>query len=134
MGPRRSWVPHFSRFLCEVGICKRAIVMRITRLHPGLSAKRERGFTLLELIVAAAILSILTLLAFPLARVTVQREKERQLRRDLWEMRDAIDRYKDAADKGAMQVKADSLGYPPDLETLVNGVDIQDKKVKFLRR
>jgi general secretion pathway protein G len=49
-------------------------------------------------------------------------------------MRDAIDRYKDAADKGAMQVKADSVNYPPDLETLVNGVDIQDKKVKFLRK
>ena len=49
-------------------------------------------------------------------------------------MRDAIDRYKDAADKGAFQVKMDSLGYPPDLQTLVDGVDIQDKKVKFLRR
>ena len=108
--------------------------MRITRLHPGLSAKRERGFTLLELIVAAAILSILTLMAFPLARVTVQREKERQLRRDLWEMRDAIDRYKDAADKQAFQTKLDSGNYPPDLDTLVKGVDVGGKKLKFLRR
>ena len=49
-------------------------------------------------------------------------------------MRDAIDRYKDAADKGAFITKADSMGYPPDLETLVNGVDVLDKKVKFLRR
>ena len=60
--------------------------------------------------------------------------KERELRRDLWEMRDAIDHYKDAADKDAFQTKVDSQNYPPDLETLVNGVDVQGKKVKFLRR
>jgi general secretion pathway protein G len=48
-------------------------------------------------------------------------------------MRDAIDRYKDAADKGGMQLKADSMGYPPDLQTLVDGVNIQTKKVRFLR-
>jgi general secretion pathway protein G len=92
------------------------------------------GFTLLELIVAAMILSILTLMALPLARVTIQREKEKQLRQALWEMRDAIDRYKDAADRQAFQTKVDSQGYPPDLETLVKGVDIQGgKKVRFLR-
>ncbi len=68
-----------------------------------------------------AIVAILASAAIPIARFQVKREKERELRRDLWEMRDAIDRYKDAADKGAMQIKADSLGYPPDLETLVNG-------------
>ena len=56
------------------------------------------------------------------------------LRYDLWQMRDAIDKYKDAADKGAFQTKVDSQNYPPDLETLVNGVDVQGKKVKFLRR
>ena len=88
----------------------------------------------MELIVATAILAILTMMALPLARVTIQRQKEKQLRRDLWEMRDAIDHYKDAADKGGIQIKTDSYGYPPDLETLVNGVDIQEKKVKFLRR
>ena len=98
------------------------------------SARGPLGFTLIELIVATAILVILTGLALPLARVAIKREKERELRSCLWELRDAIDRYKDAADKGAMQIKADSMGYPPDLETLVNGVDIQDKKVKFLRR
>ena len=48
-------------------------------------------------------------------------------------MRDAIDRYKDAADRGAMQIKADSQGYPPDLQTLVDGVDVKEKKVRFLR-
>jgi general secretion pathway protein G len=108
--------------------------MKVTRFHPGLNTKPERGFTLLELIVAATILSILTLMALPLARVTVQREKERQLRHDLWEMRDAIDRYKDAADRQLFQIKLDSQGYPPDLETLVKGVEIQGgKKVRFLR-
>jgi general secretion pathway protein G len=56
------------------------------------------------------------------------------LRLDLWEMRDAIDRYKDAADRGGFQIKADSQGYPPDLETLVKGVDVQGKKVRFLRK
>jgi general secretion pathway protein G len=63
----------------------------------------------------------------------VQREKERELRYDLWQMRDAIDRYKDAADKHAFQIKLDSNGYPPDLETLVKGVDAQGKRLKFLR-
>src|SRR6201998_4453419 len=94
----------------------------------------ERGLTLVELIVPVAILSILASAAIPIARFKVQREKEHELHRDLWEMRDAIDHYKDAADKGAIQTKVDSQNYPPDLETLVNGVDIQGKKVTFLRR
>jgi general secretion pathway protein G len=92
------------------------------------------GFTLIELIVATALLVILTSLAIPLARVTIKREKERQLRAALWEMRDAIDRYKDAADRGAFQTKIDSQGYPPDLDTLVKGVDVNTKKIRFLRR
>lgn len=92
------------------------------------------GFTLIELIVAATILSILTMMALPLARVGIQREKERQLRAALWEMRDAIDRYKDAADRNAFQTKVDSQGYPPDLDTLVKGVEISGgKKLRFLR-
>jgi general secretion pathway protein G len=93
-----------------------------------------RGFTLIELIVAATILSILTMMALPLARIGIQREKERQLRAALWEMRDAIDRYKDAADRNAFQTKVDSQGYPPDLDTLVKGVEISGgKKLRFLR-
>src|SRR6204780_617527 len=92
------------------------------------------GFTLLELIVAATILLILSMMAVPLARLTIQREKERQLRAALWDMRDAIDRYKDAADRGGFQTKVDSQNYPPDLETLVKGVDVQGKKVRFLRQ
>ena len=90
--------------------------MMLHRSHPGPSAKPQRGFTLMELIVASAILSILTLMALPLARITIQREKEKELRRALWEMRDAIDRYKDAADRQAFQIKLDSGGYPPTLE------------------
>ena len=93
-----------------------------------------RGFTVVELIVAMTILMILTAAAVPVVRVTIQRNKERDLRHALWEMRDAIDRYKDAADRGAFQVKVDSQGYPPDLETLVKGVDSNGKKIRFLRR
>jgi len=98
------------------------------------SPKNDRGFTLMELIVATAILVILTSLAIPMARVGIKRERERELRHDLWEMRDAIDRYKDAADRGGFQIKVGSEGYPPDLETLVKGVDMGGKKVRFLRR
>jgi general secretion pathway protein G len=96
--------------------------------------KKERGLTLVELIVAVTILAILAGAAVPLARTTVRRAKERELRRDLWEMRDAIDRYKDGADRGAFQIKVGTEGYPPDLETLVKGIDSNGKKLRFLRR
>src|SRR5262245_46597956 len=88
----------------------------------------SRGFTLLELIVAATILAILSMMALPLARVTIQRQKEKELREGLWEMRDAIDRYKEAADRQMFQTKVDSQNYPPDLETLVKGVEAQGGK------
>lgn len=99
------------------------------------SASRARGFTLMELIVTAGILAILTMMVLPLARVTVQREREKELRHALWEIRDAVDRYKDAADRQLLgQQKVDTMGYPPDLETLVKGVEGQGgKKYKFLR-
>jgi general secretion pathway protein G len=93
-----------------------------------------RGFTLIELIVATMIMVILVSMAVPLASNAIKREKERELRRDLWTMRDAIDRYKDAADRAAFQIKLGSEGYPPDLDTLVQGVDSNGKKLKFLRR
>jgi general secretion pathway protein G len=99
-----------------------------------LHLRRARGFTLIELIVATTILVILTGMALPLARLSIKREKEHELRYDLWQMRDAIDRYKDAADRNAMQTKVDSMGYPPDLQTLVDGVDMGGKKVRFLRK
>jgi general secretion pathway protein G len=98
------------------------------------AGKKAGGFTLVELIVATTILMILTSMALPLARVVIKREKERDLRRAIWEMRDAIDRYKEAADRQAFQIKVGSEGYPPDLQTLVDGVDVGGKKLKFLRR
>jgi general secretion pathway protein G len=110
---------------------------QVVHLSPGCTETRLRrnsGFSLIELIVAVSILIILTGLAIPVARVRIQREREKELRHDLWEMRDAIDRYKDAADRGAFQIKLGSDGYPPDLYTLVNGVDVGGKKVRFLRR
>jgi general secretion pathway protein G len=104
-----------------------------SRVHR--AAKSQQGFSLMELVVATVILSILTMLVVPLARFSVQREKERQLREALWEIRDAIDQYKDAADRGMLgQTKVDTLNYPPDLETLAKGIEIQGgKKVRFLR-
>ncbi len=90
--------------------------------------------TLIELIVAISIMMILTTAVLPVARLTIRRDREKELRRDLWEMRDAIDRYKDAADRGLFQIKLGTEGYPPDLDTLVKGVDIGGKKVRFLRR
>src|SRR5919109_2432188 len=96
--------------------------------------RSSRGLTLIELITAITILIILTGTAIPIARTRIKREKERELRQALWEMRDAIDRYKDAADRGAFQIKLGTEGYPPDLETLVKGVDVQGKTLRFLRR
>src|SRR5271170_623834 len=98
------------------------------------AASRQSGLTLVELIVTVAILAILASAVVPLARFRIKREKERELRYDLWQMRDSIDRYKDAADRHAFQIKVDSQGYPPDLDTLVKGVDAQGKKVRFLRK
>jgi general secretion pathway protein G len=97
-------------------------------------SRQTRGFTLIELIVATAILIILTGMAVPLVRIAIVRERERELRYDLWMMRDAIDRYKDAADRSAFQIKLGSEGYPPDLDTLVTGVDVGGKKLRFLRK
>lgn len=95
--------------------------------------RSERGLTLIELIVTTFILSILATAAIPIVRFQVKRQKEEMLRSDLWEMRHAIDAYHEAAMKGAFQTKVDSYNYPPDLDTLVNGVDVQGHKVKFLR-
>ena len=85
---------------------------------------RQAGMTLLELIIACAILMILASAAMPVARYTVQRKKEAELHSDLREMRDAIDRYKDAADRNLIRVEVGTEGYPPDLDTLVKGVDM----------
>jgi len=106
------------------GIWRRRIVIR-----------RQRGVTLIEMIAVITILLILMGAAMPIMKVSIRRQREVELRRDLWEMRAAIDRYKDAADKNAFQIKLGSEGYPPDLDTLVNGVEIAGgKKLRFLRR
>jgi general secretion pathway protein G len=97
----------------------------------------QAGMTLLELIIACSILLILASAALPIARFTVIRGKESELHRDLRAMRDAIDRYKDAADRNQIRVEVGSEGYPPDLETLVKGVQLgagDDKKIRFLRK
>lgn len=100
------------------------------------------GMTLLELIIAIGILLILASAALPLVHVTVQREREAELHRDLREIRNAIDSYKDDADKGLMRVEVGTEGYPPDLDTLVKGVQMGSSTpgiqatgiVRFLRK
>jgi general secretion pathway protein G len=93
--------------------------------------------TLLELILASAMLIVLASAALPVARVTIKRQKEAELRRTLRELRTAIDRYKDTADRNLIQVEVGTEGYPPDLETLVNGVELataSERKIRFLRK
>ena len=90
--------------------------------------------TLIELVVAIAIMAILATGVLPITRNVVKREREKELRAALWQMRDGIDRYKDYADQAKFQIKLDSNGYPPNLEELVKGVDIAGKRIRFLRR
>ena len=99
--------------------------------------KLGRGFTLLELLAAMVILILLTSVALPVARVQIQRTRELELRRALRQLRDGIDRYKDYSDRGMIPPTPNSFGYPPDLDTLVNGVVLKGSstaKYKFLRR
>ena len=105
------------------------------------AVQTSRGFTFIELLVVTTIVLILASAIMPLSKVTVQRQREAELHRYLREMRVAIDKYKDAVDNGligSIDVKAGSEGYPPDLETLVEGVsvanDASGRKLKFLRR
>jgi general secretion pathway protein G len=107
---------------------------RIVHRRPFFS---EAGMTLLELIIACAILIILSSAALPIAKYTVIRQKESELHRDLREIKDAIDRYKDAADRNQIRVEIGSEGYPPDLETLVKPIQLGasgDMKIRFLRK
>jgi len=97
-----------------------------------------KGFTLIEMVIAAAIVALLATVALPLAEVTVQRNKEQDLRRSLREVRSAIDAYKRANDEGRIERKVDRSGFPPSLEVLVEGVkdakSPRDEKIFFLRR
>lgn len=121
------------RACCRIGGMKRSTVkIRAREAGPA----REAGLTLIELIIACAILIILATTALPLTRVAIVRHREALLRYNLRQIRDAIDRYKDAADQNKIQVQAGTEGYPPDLETLVSGValnGVQDKRIHFLR-
>jgi general secretion pathway protein G len=101
----------------------------------------EHGFTFLELVIVTGILMILASTIMPMAQVTAQRQREVELRRALREMRTAIDKFKDAVDQGQIpttELEPGNEGYPPDLETLVNGVsvanDASGRKLKFLRK
>jgi len=99
-------------------------------------APSQAGLTLIELIVTCGILVLLSAAALPIAKHALVRRKEAELRHNLREIRDAIDRYKDVADHGQIAVDIGAQGYPPDLETLVNGVSLNqgsDKKIVFLR-
>jgi general secretion pathway protein G len=99
---------------------------------------KKSGFTLIELLITVAIVALLASVALPLAEVTVQRNKEKDLRQTLREIRTAIDAYRRAADEGAIEKAADASGYPPTLATLVDGVADKRKtdgtKLYFLRR
>lgn len=106
-----------------------------------LPLRNTHGYTFVELLVVVTLLAILTAAAMPLVRVSVRRQKEAELRYSLREVRTAIDRYKDAVDRGLIggtNVRLGSEGYPPDLNTLVEGVaranDASGTKLKFLRR
>ncbi len=103
-------------------------------------ARHERGYTFVELMVVATMIAILASAILPLAKVTAQRTREAELHRALREIRTAIDKYKDAADLGqigSLDLKVGSENYPPDLQTLVDGVtaanDATGRKLKFLR-
>ena len=101
----------------------------------------EHGFTFLELVIVTAILMILASTIMPMTQVTAQRQREVELRRSLREIRTAIDKFKDAVDQGQIpttELEPGNEGYPPDLETLVNGVsaanDATGRKLKYLRK
>jgi len=109
-------------------------------IQPSLPARRRggaAGFTMVELAVVAAMIAILAAMAVPVARYSLRRQKELELRYELRLMREAIDQYKKLSDAGQIPVKVGGEGYPPELEDLVKGVTIVgqvDKKQRFLRR
>jgi general secretion pathway protein G len=116
----------------------RAIATGACDQHRAVTMKRHRGFTLIELLVTLAVLSVLAMMALPVAQTSVQRHREQELRSALAEIRAAIDAYKRASDEGRVRREAGATGYPPSLEVLVEGEDDQRdpqrRKLYFLRR
>jgi type II secretory pathway pseudopilin PulG len=98
--------------------------MRRQKSIPRATRNGNAGVTLIELILTVGILLVLSTAAIPIFQMTIQHRKETELRYDLREMRNAIDRYKDDADKNLIQTAVGSQNYPPDLQTLVDGVNI----------
>jgi general secretion pathway protein G len=100
------------------------------------SDKHTRGFTLAELVMVAALIAVLAAMALPVAKFTVKRHKEAELRLALRQIRTAIDEYKRMSDQGLIPVKIGGEGYPEELEELVEGIEIvgQETKMRFLRR
>ncbi|MFA6062926.1 MAG: type II secretion system protein [Gallionella sp.] len=102
-------------------------------------SKKQQGFTLIEMVVTAAIVALLASIALPMAEVEVQRNKERELRNSLWQIRAALDAYKQAVETGHVFKKVGDSGYPPSLQVLVDGVedakspDAAKPKIYFLR-
>ena len=110
---------------------------RSPNLRRNASRGSQKGMTLLELVIACGILIVLSTTAMPVTRFVMVRKQEMELRYDLRQMRDAIDRYKDLADKNQFQIKAGTEGYPPEMDTLVKGVQLAgspDRKMRFLRK
>jgi general secretion pathway protein G len=97
---------------------------------PDLRQRKKRGFTLVEMLITLTILAILAAAVMPLAKVAVKREKEIELRRNLRILREAIDAYKKMADEKKFEVEEDTEGYPPDLETLVKGVEMKGEQTQ----
>ena len=121
--------------------CAGSVPRAVAKLRARTRHDAERGYTFVELLIVVTILLILASAVLPLAQVTSQRQREAELRRSLREMRTAIDRFKDAVDTGQIpttELTPNSEGYPPDLETLVEGVaaanDATGRKLKYLRR
>lgn len=107
---------------CEAGRCRTRRLIKCS------------GFTLIELMVSLAIIAIMASVATPMVQLTLQRQKEQQLREQLRDIRRAIDSYKKAADDGRIKKNTDATGYPPNLQILAEGVqDIKDPKHKVLR-
>jgi general secretion pathway protein G len=128
--PAKRWEPTLKN---------RQVQRKIASMNASRRARQysQAGMTLLELIIVSAIMLILATAALPVVRFTIVRQREAELHRDLREIRNAIDHYKDYADRNLIRVEIGTEGYPPDMDTLVKGIklgDAEGRKIRFLRR